>query len=63
MEVSGQLYSPAALPLRKEAPVTIGEEDGWASEPVWTLWSKEKSLRPVEKETPAVQPVALPYTD
>jgi hypothetical protein len=29
MEVSGQLHGPAALPLRKETAVPIGEEGGW----------------------------------
>jgi hypothetical protein len=36
MEVSGQFKAPAALPQAKELPVTIGYEDGWAPEPVWT---------------------------
>jgi hypothetical protein len=40
MEVTGQLYAPAALLTRKEPPVPIGREARWAPEPVWTLWSK-----------------------
>jgi hypothetical protein len=39
MEVSGQLYTPADLTPGKEPPVPLLEEIGWASEPVWTLWS------------------------
>jgi hypothetical protein len=35
MEVSGQLHSPAAIPSRKEHPVRIAQETGWAPEPVW----------------------------
>jgi hypothetical protein len=44
MEVIGQLHAPAALPPGKEPPVSIEYEDGWASEPVWTLRRKYKSL-------------------
>jgi hypothetical protein len=43
-EVSGQLHTPASLPLRKELLIPIGEEAGWTTEPVWTLWRIEKSL-------------------
>jgi hypothetical protein len=28
----------------KEPPVSIGEDAGWAPEPVCTLWNREKSL-------------------
>jgi hypothetical protein len=44
MEVNGQLYTPASLSPRKESLVPIGYEAEWAPEPVWTLWSREKSL-------------------
>jgi hypothetical protein len=56
--VSGQLHATAALP-----PVPIGPEVGWASEPVWKLWRREKSVAPAENPTPAGQPVARRYTD
>jgi len=36
MRVSGQDHAPAALAWRKEI--------GWALEPVWTQWRKEKAL-------------------
>jgi len=36
MEASGQLHTLATLPPGKELLVPIGEEAGWASEPVWT---------------------------
>jgi hypothetical protein len=37
---------------------------GWvAPEPVWTLWSREKSVFPAENRTLAIQPVARHYTD
>jgi hypothetical protein len=35
MELSGQLHSPARLPLGKE---TLA---GWMPGPVWMLWRKE----------------------
>jgi hypothetical protein len=44
MEVSSKLHASTALPLNKEPSVPIGEEGGWAPEPVWTLWNKEKYL-------------------
>jgi hypothetical protein len=35
---------------------------GWVGlEPVWTLWSKGKSLVPAGNRTPAVKPVARRY--
>jgi hypothetical protein len=37
MEMSGQLYAPAALLTGKEPLVPIGLEVGWAPESVWTL--------------------------
>jgi hypothetical protein len=60
MEVSGELHAPVALPMEKELPVPIGQEAGWAPEPVGT---REKSLAPVGNRTPAVQPVARRYAD
>jgi hypothetical protein len=38
MEVSGQLLVPAASPLRKEPPVSIGWEVLWAQDTLWTRW-------------------------
>jgi len=35
MEVSCQLYAPAALPPRKEPLVPIGQEVGWAPKPFY----------------------------
>jgi hypothetical protein len=34
-----------ALPPGKESPVPIAEEAGWAPEPVWKLWRREKEKR------------------
>jgi hypothetical protein len=50
---------PGALPPGKELPNTVGQEAGWVPDQVWTLWSKEKSLGPAGKQTPAVQPVTV----
>jgi hypothetical protein len=59
MGVSGQHHDPAALyPL-----VPIGQEDGWAPEPVWTQRLEEQSSASVGDRTPVVQPVVRHYTD
>jgi hypothetical protein len=63
MEVSRQLHVCDALPPEKHPPVPIVEEAGWATHPIWTVWSREKSLAPVGNESQAVQSVALRYTD
>jgi hypothetical protein len=44
--MSGQLQAAAALPPEKEAPVSIGYEDEWAPEPVWTPKGKYFILLP-----------------
>jgi hypothetical protein len=38
-------FTPGEEPL-----VSIGYEAGWASEPVWTRWRREKYLPPPEIE-------------
>jgi hypothetical protein len=63
MEVGGQLHASVALLPGKQPHVPIGQVTGWAPEPVWTLWSKDKSLAPVGNGTPAVPPVARRYAD
>jgi hypothetical protein len=64
MGVSGQRHAQDALyPRGKEPPVPIGEEAGWASEPVWTQRLEEKSSASVGDRTPVVQPVVDQYTD
>jgi hypothetical protein len=66
MGVSGQHHAPAALlPPRKGPPVPIGQEAGWAPEPVWTQRLEEKSFAPAEDRNPiapVVQPVVRHYT-
>jgi hypothetical protein len=58
MGVSGQHHAPAALyPQRKDPPVPIEQEAGWASEPVWTQGLEEKSSALAGDRTPIVQPV------
>jgi hypothetical protein len=61
--MSGQLHAPAALTPAEGALVRTAEEVGCASQPVWTLWRREKSLNPAGNRTPAVQPIARSYTD
>jgi hypothetical protein len=36
----------AALTRWKEPAIYIGQKVRWAPEPVWMLWSREKSLAP-----------------
>jgi len=42
--VSGQLHIRDSLPPGKELSVPIRQEAGWAPEPVWKQWGREKSL-------------------
>jgi hypothetical protein len=42
------------LPPGKEPPVPIGQEAGWAPEPVWTQGLEEKSSASVGDRTPIV---------
>jgi hypothetical protein len=41
----------------KVLPVPIGQEAGWAPEPVWTQRLQEKSVAPATHRTPVVQSV------
>jgi hypothetical protein len=50
-------FNPGEIPS-----VPIEQEAGWAPEPVWPQWSREKSLVPTGNQTRAVQPVARRYT-
>jgi hypothetical protein len=40
------------FPPGKELPVPIGQEAGWAPEPVWTKRKKKKILYPTWNRTP-----------
>jgi hypothetical protein len=42
---------PCDFTPAKKPPVPYGEEAGWATEPVWTAWRREKSLAPVGNRT------------
>jgi hypothetical protein len=42
-EMSGQHHAPAALSQGKQPQAPIGQEVGWAPEPVWTIWRSENS--------------------
>jgi hypothetical protein len=65
LEASGQLHTTAALPLGKESPVLIGQEAGWAPEPVWSTCRGEKSCpyRDSNSDPSAVKTVASRYTE
>jgi hypothetical protein len=55
-----------ALPPGKGLPVPIGQEAGWASEPVWTQRLEGKSFRlrrGSNPDRPVVQSLARRYTD
>jgi hypothetical protein len=52
-----------ALPPGKEHLVPIGQEAGWAPEPVWTQKLEEKSSASVGDRTPVVQSVVGHYTE
>jgi hypothetical protein len=54
MGVSGQQHAPAALYPGERTPVPIGQEAGWAPEPVWTQRLEEKSSASVGDRTPVV---------
>jgi hypothetical protein len=65
--VSGQRDAPAALyTLGKDPSVPIGQEAGWAPEPIWTQRLVEKSFRfcpGSNLDRPVVQSVVRHYTD
>jgi hypothetical protein len=65
LEVSRQLHAKAALPPEKDLPVPIGQEAGWAPEPVWTTWRRENfwPYRDSNSDPLVSQPVAIRYTD
>jgi hypothetical protein len=64
IRVSGQHHAPAALyPRGKDPKVPIGQEAGWAPEPVWTQRLEEISSAFVGDRTPLVQSVVRHYTD
>jgi len=48
MNVSGQIYAPAALFSVNEPSVPVEQEAGWAPQPVWTLWRRENLYRSCE---------------
>jgi hypothetical protein len=52
-----------SLPPGKGPPVPIGQEAGWAPEPVWKQRLEEKSSASVGDRTPVIQPIASHYTD
>jgi hypothetical protein len=63
MEVISQRHAPAELYPRKEPPVSIEQEAGWASKLVWTQRLEEKSFASVGDRTPVVQFLVRHYAD
>jgi len=56
MEVNGHIQAPEASAPEKEQPVLIGQEAGWAPEPDWAWWQKNKSLPLLGKEPQSSRP-------
>jgi hypothetical protein len=56
-------WPACSLPPRKEPPVPIVQEAGWAPEPVWMQRLEEKSSASVGDRKPAVQSVVRHHTD
>jgi hypothetical protein len=63
MEMSCLFHAPDALCPGKQPPAPIVQETGWVPEPIWTLWSREKSVTPAKNRIPAVYAIACRYTD
>jgi hypothetical protein len=53
---------PGRFTPGNEPPVPTGWEAGWATEPVWTLWRREKFYTAGNRTRP-VKPVVHRYTD
>jgi hypothetical protein len=65
MKVSDQVHTLTALDTVKEPLVPSREEAGWAPQPVWMFWRKEKSLIPVRIQSQifwqtSSEPIAMP---
>jgi hypothetical protein len=56
---------PRCFTLRKEPPVSTGQEAWWAPQLVWTTWGGEKSYPSWDSNSDlsVIQPVASHYTD
>jgi hypothetical protein len=48
MELGGLLQVSITLSLRRDPPVTIGQQNGWVSEPIWAFWGRGEVLLPPE---------------
>jgi len=46
MEVSGHPHAPAASSPVKEPPIPTGYKAGWAQEPVWIRWRRNRKTLP-----------------
>jgi hypothetical protein len=51
MDVTVQFHVMPLDPREKWPQLRIGLEAGWAPEPVWTLWGREKSPAPVGNQS------------
>lgn len=50
--MNSQPHAPVVLPRGKEVAVPMEQEAGWAPEPMWTIWSREKSVVPAAVPNP-----------
>jgi hypothetical protein len=57
--LDGQCHAPAALCPGERIPVPIGQEAGWASEPVWTQRIEETFFAPDGDRTPIARSSSL----
>jgi len=46
--ISGKFHAPTNLTFNVRAPVPSQQDNGWASEMIRTLWSKELTFVPVK---------------
>jgi hypothetical protein len=53
-------HPSCVLPPGKGPPVPIGQEAGWASEPVWTQRPEGKSFASAGDQAPVIQSVVRP---
>jgi hypothetical protein len=56
MEVGGQIHVSTTLSLGKQPLIPIGQETGFDSEQVWTLWRRQKKKSLAGNRNPDLHP-------